>query len=297
MIFIASNKHSRARIGGLLALLVFALLLPSCAITTLAYNQAPSLIYWYLDSYVDFNSAQSLQVKEHLAALQDWHRQSQLPAYVETLQKLKTQMPEDMTASQVCDVLSDVKGKVVAIADRLAPAVAPPATSLTPEQLTHMERMFEKSNATYRDDFIEDPPNSSRTKRYKDAISRAEKLYGSLSAKQLEVVRRSIDESRFDPRLEYAENLRRQRDIIKTLRSTHALALEEARVPVHGVLKRSIDSPDPGYREYVEKLTQDSCRNIADLHNSTSPRQRQKAIDVLADYERYFTILSYEKNK
>lgn len=295
MIFIASNKHSRARIGGLLALLVFALLLPSCAITTLAYNQAPSLIYWYLDSYVDFNRTQSLQVKEHLAVLQDWHRQSQLPAYVETLRKLKAQVPEDMTARQVCDVLSDVKGKVVSTADRFAPAVATLATSLTPEQLTHMGRMFEKGNATYRDDFIETSPNRSRTKRYKDAVSRAEKLYGSLNAKQLEIVRRSIDESRFDPKLEYAENLRRQRDVIQTLRSTHTFSPEEARAPIQGFFERSVYSPDLEYREYVEIITQDSCRNIADLHNSTSSEQRQKAIDVLADYEWDFTILSHKK--
>ena len=54
---------------------------------------------------------------------------------------------------------------------------------------------------------------------------------------------------------------------------------------MRALFERSLDSPNPAYRSYQEKLTQDGCKTFANLHNSTSGVQRGQAIEKLRRYE------------
>ena len=272
-------------------MLLIAGFLQACSFVKVAYNQGPELAYLYLDSYVDFNGAQTIQIKDELAKLQAWHRRTQLPLYIDTLQKFQRQIPSSMDASQACELFADVRHKLMAVYDYAEPAVLAIAGTLSPEQLTRMERKFAKGNADYVDDFIEATPKASRKKRYKQAVSRAEMLYGSLGDKQLDVIGQSIDQSRFDARLAYAERLRRQRDALESLRllaagaSAGADTPEKTRTVIRALFDRSINSPSAAYREQLEKMTLDACKGFADLHNSTTPAQRTRAIEILKGYE------------
>ncbi|MES2912563.1 MAG: DUF6279 family lipoprotein [Pseudomonadota bacterium] len=289
------SKLGRApRIIGLLAL---ALLLNACSAIKIAYNQAPELAYWYLDGYVDFNGNQMVQVKDELARLQAWHRQSQLPIYVDTLQKLQQEVPASMSSERICTVYSDVRLKLMAVSDRAEPAIAALATSIEPQQITQMEKRFEKSNREYREDYIEASAKSSRKKRYKQALERAEMLYGRLDDAQRELLGKNIDQSHFDARLFYAERLRRQRDAVQTLKTLIAArqsgtqSPEKTKAAVRGVMDRSFNSPDAAYRSYQEKFTRDGCKDLAEFHNTTSAAQRAHAVKTLAKYEQDMKIL------
>ena len=281
----------RYRIIKLLGLLLLAGVLQACSFVRVAYNQAPELAYLYLDSYVDFNGTQSIQIKDELTKLQAWHRRTQLPLYIDTLQKFQRQIPSGMDAAQACELFADVRRKLLAVSDHAEPAVVALAGSLSPEQLTRMERKFAKGNADYVDDFIEATPKASRKKRYKRAVSRAEMLYGSLGDQQLDVIGQSIDQSRFDARLLYAERLRRQRDALESLRllvaskSAGTDTPEKTRTVIRALFDRSINSPSAVYREQLEKMTLDTCKSFAGLHNSTTPAQRARAVENLKGYE------------
>ena len=49
---------------------------------------------------------------------------------------------------------------------------------------------------------------------------------------------------------------------------------------------RANQSPNPAYRAYSDKLTQESCVSFSLLHYSTTPEQRARAVRRLAAYER-----------
>ncbi len=288
----------RCRIIGLSGLVLAACLLQACSAVKIVYNQAHELAYWYLDGYVDFNASQSLLLKEELAKLQVWHRQTQLPGYIETLQKLKQKMPGEIDAAQACEVFFDVRRKLVAVSDQAEPAVLALAATLNPDQLARMERKYAKGNADYVEDFIEATAKASRNKRYKRAVNRAEMLYGRLDDKQLGLIGRAIEQSRFDVRLSYTERVRRQRDTVQTLRTIAATpaaiaaSTATSRSAFRGLFERSLNSPNIEYREYLEKLTQDNCRSFADLHNSTTEAQRRKAVEIINGYELDLKALS-----
>jgi hypothetical protein len=42
----------------------------------------------------------------------------------------------------------------------------------------------------------------------------------------------------------------------------------------------------------MDKLTHDSCATLAELHNSTTPAQRHKAVETLQRYEQDFRALN-----
>ncbi|MES2510708.1 MAG: DUF6279 family lipoprotein [Pseudomonadota bacterium] len=286
------------RIIGLLAAGVAStLVLFGCSAVKLAYNQMPDLGYFYLDNYLDFNSAQSTQVKDELVKLQAWHRQNQLPAYVDSLQKWKTEVTADISPARACTIYSDVRRKVLTITDHAEPAIASLAGTLDQDQLAYMQKRFDKSNAEFRNDYIEAAPKASRKKRVNQAVERAEKLYGQLEDRQLALVTQSVDQSRFDPRVVYAERVRRQRDLLQSLqnvvaaKSTSAQSLDKTRAMVKAVVERTVTSPDAAFRDYSEKFTQEGCRSFADLHNATTAEQRTHAVKTLAKYEEDFRTL------
>lgn len=289
------NVSNLTRIIGLLLL---ACLLQACSAAKLAYNQAPELAYWYLDGYVDFSSEQSLQVKNDLHKLQSWHRQTQLPTYIDTLQKLQQKIPLDVNAQDACNILTDVRQKFLLLSEQAQPSVVTMLGTLTSGQIDAVARKFEKSNADFRNDYLHSPKPANQTKRYKQAVSRAEMFYGRLDDKQLTLVAQQVEKSRFNANLAYAERRRRQQDTLQALQSLlkNPTTTDQRRLTVRGLFDRAVVSPNPNYAEYVEALTQEGCKNFADLHNTTSAAQRRKAMTALIGYEQDIKTLSAQGN-
>ena len=285
------------RLLRIIGLLAFALALQACSAVKIAYNQAPSLAYLYLDGYADFNDAQTLQVKAELDKFQTWHRQTQLPSYIQLLQKTQQLMPQDITDKQSCEIYSEIRQKALVMTDFAEPAVAKQAASLRPEQLAAMERKFAKSNTTWREDYLDGSAKDIAEKRQKSAIKRADMLYGSVNNKQRALIAQQVEKSQFKAAVSYAERERRQKDILQTLSKLIASQLSSDSVSkeMRSLLARSLASPDAAYRGYLEQVTQEACASFAQLHNTTTPEQRKKAVEVLAGYEQDFRILASQK--
>jgi len=86
-------------------LLVLLFLLGGCSAMQTGYNNAPSLLYWWLDGYVDFNAGQADPVRDSLVSLQAWHRREELPAYATLLQRLQQDAGQDITPELACSQL------------------------------------------------------------------------------------------------------------------------------------------------------------------------------------------------
>ena len=163
-----------------MGLLALPVVLAACSMVRLAYNQAPDLVYWWLDGYFDFTEAQSLRVREDLAALQQWHRRNELPAYGHTLRKLQRLAPADVTPAQVCNLLETARERALALADALEPTIVALAPTFTEAQLGHIQRHFDKRNRKWREEWLDAPSTVLSTRRVKQAVERAERFYGRL---------------------------------------------------------------------------------------------------------------------
>ena len=270
----------------MLSALLLALLLPGCSTVRLAYGNAPELSYWWLDSYLDLGEAQSLKVRADLASLHTWHRASELPAYVDTLDKLQRMGAANLQPEQVCDLYGELKTRYRALLEQLELPLVALAPTLKPEQLDHLARQFDKRNRKWRAQWLDGSPAERGERHLRQFVERAEMLYGRLEEPQLVALRASLAASGFDATLNQRETLRRQQDALQTLRSLQGGAQDalQARVAVRALLARSLDSPDPAQRSYVDKLALANCRVLAALHNGATPAQRLKALETVRGY-------------
>lgn len=277
----------------IICVLLAAGAMQACSAVKIAYNQATELAFWQLDGYFDFNGMQTPKVREELARIHQWHRQTQLPGYIEALEKWQPVLAGDIDEAQACAIVDEVRNKLQAISDHAVPVAGSLVGTLQPEQLEALKRKFSKLNAEYRNDFVEGKPAALIEKRLKKAVSRAEMLYGSLDEAQVSVLRRRITQSVFDADMSLNEYRRRQRDALQSL----ALLIngqsspQQASPVMQGYFERVANSPDPAYRSYQQRLTRDSCKTFAALHNSTTAPQRAKAMQTLQSYAKDFSIL------
>ena len=281
-----------SRIIGLLAALVTLTLLPACSAVKLGYNNAPDLIYWWLDGYADLTEPQSVKVREELVRLQQWHRSNELPKIADLLQKLGQLAPGNTTPEQVCGLFSDARARIDAVITQVEPAAVALAMGLSAPQLSHIEGKYAKINAEWRDEWLAGSLAKRQAKRLKLLVERNEQFYGSLEERQIAVLRDAITHADFDPQFSYAERLRRQQDLLQTLRQTSDISSDNRLSPAQSAaalrayLDRSVNSPNPVYRARLEKESADNCTTIAQLHNSTSTEQRERAARRLAAYQR-----------
>ena len=267
-------------------------LLQGCSAIKLGYNNAPDLAYWWLDGYADLGEAQSRKLREDLARLHQWHRTSELPKIAELLQKARQLAAGTLSAEQVCGLYADARVRVDALVAQAEPAAVALISGLSAAQLSHIEAKFAKTNADWRDDWMDNGLAKRQAKRLKAAIERSEQFYGTLEERQIAVLRNAIAQSDFDPQFSYGERLRRQQDLLQTLRQMGANSgdgkpgMPQATTALRAYLERSVHSPNPAYRAHQDKDLADNCATMAQLHNSASTEQRERALRRLAAYER-----------
>ena len=280
------------RIIGLVPVILALVLLQGCSAIKLAYNNAPEFAYWWLDGYADLDEVQSLRVRDELSRLLLWHRGNELVKIAELLQKTRLLAPADTTPEQVCSLFADVRKRIDAVVVQAEAPTVEVVMSLTTAQVAHIEAKFAKNNKEWQSDWIAGGPAERQARRLKSSVERSEQFYGSLEERQVAVLRSSIQQSGFDPQLSYAEQLRRQRDMLQTLRQSTSVpggprpSAAQVTSALRATLERSINSPTPAYRAYADKALADSCKSFALLHNSTTPEQRERAVRRLAAYER-----------
>lgn len=275
--------HSASIIG----VLVASLALGGCSAVRLGYNNGPTLAYWWLDSYFDFDGAQSLRVRDDLQAVQAWHRQQELPQLVQQLKTLQAMAPKGVTSAQVCSVVVDLQTRLQVTLERVVPTIAAIAPNLQDAQLDHMAQEFIRRDRTWHEQWIDGTLTERRQRRTKQIVERAESFYGPLEPAQLAIVRDHITNSSFDGPRQLREIQRRHQDALHVLRELRKpqTNASQANAQIRALLERTLRAPDPDYRRYMDTLTTESCNAMAALHNSSNADQRKRLGQTLQDYE------------
>ncbi|MDM0111456.1 DUF6279 family lipoprotein [Variovorax sp. J22R133] len=271
----------------LLCAVLLGMALAGCSAVKIAYNNLPDISYWWLDSYVDFDSVQTPRVREQLTLLLERHRKTELPKLLVLVEKAERMAPGDITAAQVCDFSEDVRKSLLATALDAAEPGAHVAMSLSEAQLQHLQEKYAKKNAEYADDWLDKSVEKQRQKRYDSFLDRSEDFYGTLDGTQRKMLRQQIDRSIFDPRRMDAERRRRQQDALALLRGfsgNGSARVSEVQAAFVAYVKRISDPPPGPWRDYQQALLHEGCTNIAQMHNATRPEQREQAVRRIQAY-------------
>ena len=271
-------------------MVLMVLLLPAlsgCSALRLGYANGPQLAWWWIDGYFDFHREQAPQVKQALDKWFDWHRSSQLPDYVALLASARQQVLEPATPALVCRWQDRVREQFEAALARASADFADIVPGLGEAQFRHLEQKYAKLVDEMRADFLQADAAERQRESVKRAVERAERVYGSVDEAQLRVVTAGVLASPFTPELWLAERQRRQRDTLQVLRRlvTERSDRDQRMAALRALVQRTERSPNPEYRAYQLKLRDYNCALAAQIHNATTPAQRQKARDSLKGWE------------
>ena len=268
--------------------------LAGCGVLRIGYNSAVDLGYYWLDSYVDFDKAQSRRVKAELHTIHRWHRKEELPRMAELLVQAQTLVLQSPDGARLCALYDGVLQRSQALAKQAVPAAANIIPSLKPEQLATLTQAYEKSNRKMLGEW-RDAHSKGMDLRTLKSLERLEDLYGDLSAEQRNVFKARMSENGFDEQKYQYELRSRQQAVLQAFGHLRGADAATAEATLGELNKLFYESADPAYRQHHEQVLAKTCHAFAALHAQTNAAQRGHMLKRLKDYENELRSLMLQK--
>ncbi|MBA3777055.1 MAG: hypothetical protein H0X11_11545 [Betaproteobacteria bacterium] len=270
-----------------------------CSVVKLSYNNADTLTLLWLNRYVDLDAGQEAWTKDRVREFYVWHRATQLPDYAQMLLRTRTLLQSPVTKADMLALNAEMATRLDVATTKALPDLATLALQLSPEQIAHMERKFEKNNAEFRKDFLDIDTEPRQENRYKTVLWLAEFWFGRFSPEQEAVIKRASYARPLINELWLSERLARQRDLIVVLKRIQAekpspnatlALLKDQAVRATGIA----NIPNAATRAEAEAAAAHAAQLAAAIVNLTTPEQRQRAMDKLQQWADDFVALSLE---
>lgn len=286
----------RARLLFLVALMVLA---AGCSTIRFTYNHGDTLLYWWLNTYVDLDSDQSDWVKKDIDNLFQWHRATQLRDYAGLLGKMQRQLGDgNVTQDELLSDYRDIKARTELLAFKALPQLADLAMSIKPDQIAQIEQKFAKNNDKFRKEFMSGSVEDQHKARFKKAMSQFELWLGSFSRDQEAALRRASDARPLDNDVFLQERMLRQKKIVALLRRVHDQKLnkEQTMSAVHDLLREMFDRMEaPERKAFYDAYVDSTSKFILTAIKLTTPEQKQHAQKRIQGWINDFNALAQGK--
>ena len=252
-----------------------------CSSLRLAYNNGDTVLYWWLNAYVDLDRDQKGWVREDIDKLFDWHRKTQLRDYVEILRKGQKQVQGNPTQADLMADYSEIKSRTQSLLLKAAPDLADLARSLKPEQVAQMEKKFKSNNDDYRKKFLTGDQEKRQQLRYKKSMEQFELWFGSFSSEQEALIRKASDARPLDNEIWLDERSRRQRNVLALVQKVQNEKLgKEATVAlINTLIKDSFDRLEHSDRKaFFDAFENSTAQMILTVIKIATPAQKTHAV-------------------
>ncbi|NHZ65240.1 DUF6279 family lipoprotein [Massilia genomosp. 1] len=263
-----------------LCMLAVMAVLTACSGIKLAYNQGDTLLYWWLDAYVDLDSEQAPEVKQDIKELFKWHRQTQLKDYIHILTNAQRQLAGNLSKADLDADYREIMSRTELLAQKALPELTDLALSIKPEQLAHIEKKFEKNNETFRKKFVRGSVEDLQEKRFKKSMEQFDLWFGGFSKEQEVLLRKASDARPLNNQLWLDERIRRQQKIMTVLRKINKENLgKEAAAPlVQGLVKDMLArTQSPENKQFFDTYTDGTMQMILTAVKIATPEQKAHA--------------------
>ena len=275
-------------------------LLAACSSLRLAYNNGDTLLYWWLDGYVDLNSDQKDWVKRDIDKLFQWHRKTQLQDYTQLLANGQRQLAGHMTHADLAANYRDIKARTELLAYKALPELADLARTVRPEQIAQMEKKFAKNNVDFRKKFMRGDLEEQQKARFKKSMEQFDLWFGRFNAEQEAVLRKASDARLLDNTIWLDERVRRQKRIIAVLHKVQQEKLSrDATIAVlHNLIKELFDRLEaPERKAFFDTYTDQTIQLILAAVKIATPAQKAHAHKRMQGWIDDFNTLAAEPQR
>ena len=282
-----------------LFLVCLMVLVAGCSTIRFTYNHGDTLLYWWLNAYIDLDSDQSDWVKKDIDKLFQWHRSTQLRDYAGILNKMQRQLADGtVTEDELLADYRDIKARTELLAFKALPDLADLAMSIKPDQITQMEKKFAKNNADFRKKFMSGSVDDQQVARYKKAKEQFELWFGSFSREQEAQLRKASDARPLDNEVFLQERTLRQKKIVVLLRriQQEKLSKEQTMSAVHTMLRDFFDRMDaPERKAFYDAYVDNTVKFLVAGIRITTPEQKAHAQQRMQGWINDFNSLATGK--
>lgn len=277
------------------AILCLTVTLLACSAARLGYNNGETISYWWLNSYVDFDSEQKPWAKNHIDQVFAWHRKTQLKEYVHLISRMQHRDLGTVTQADLMGDYNDAKTRVLMIADRAAPELADLALSLNAEQIANIEKKFSKSNDKFRSEYLHGDIASRQEFRYKKALKQAEYWFGNFSREQEAKIRMASDARPLNNDLLMQDRVHRQQELIALLKKIQTE--KPGREATIAMLKKFTSATvdrfgNKQHQVFFDESTTATTAMVASIMHMATPRQKSYFVQTLQDWMNDFNKLA-----
>jgi hypothetical protein len=263
-----------------LFLIALMAVLAGCSSLRLAYNNGDTLLYWWIDGYVDLTSEQKGAVKEDIDKLFHWHRKTQLNDYAQLLQTAQRQLAAGATQDDLQNDFDDIKKRTESLLLKATPELAELARSLQPDQIATLERKFAANNADFRKKNMRGDREAQQRFRYKKSMEQFELWFGSFSSEQEAAIRKASDARPLNNEIWLDERTRRQNNILAAVRKVQSekLSQEATQTLIQGLIKDGFQRLETSDRKaFFDSYEAANLQLVLKVINIATPAQKAHA--------------------
>ena len=270
-----------------------AVALGGCTAVRLAYNNADTLVRYMATDYVDLEPPQADEFKTRLARFHAWHRARELPAYAAFLTDAGGRLEKGIAEADVAWASAQLRAYYRRLVAQAVQEAAPVLVSLSPAQITDMEKKLADINAKFaREHHLEDQGKRVR-RNARQMHKQFDDWMGSLSDAQEERIERFVREHDALSLARFEDRKRRQREGVMLIRSERDPASLASR------LTELLANPDAGrtteLRAALARYEAELGRLVVEIDRGATPEQRSHAVRRVARYANDFHVLAAQK--
>ncbi|GAC28167.1 DUF6279 family lipoprotein [Brumicola pallidula] len=167
------------------------LFLSGCS-TKFVYKNVDWLIYWYIDDFVELTNQQEKVVDVKLASWLAWHKDSELPIYLEHLNELSGDIrTQQMSLDKIDYHRQKAADHWIRLKTKIIPDLVSMAPLLSQDQVDSMFKEIDKINkedAEERDELLAKTPEKRQTESVKRNTRNLKRWLGKLNDEQEQLV-------------------------------------------------------------------------------------------------------------
>ncbi len=271
-------------------------LLAGCAgMTRLAYDNADTLVQSVAQEYFDFDAAQSRDLKARLQRFHEWHRINELPLYAAFLSGADRRFARGITTDDVTWAFDTMRARYRFLAARAIEEGAPLLATLSPAQVSVLERKLGDNNEKYARNFIlPDEPRRVRAQARR-MLQSMRQWTGDVTHEQQALIEDFARAHDRQTRLRFEDRVRWQNEALALLRQrlpAKELAPRLAKLFTDPEARRSQE-----FRREDRRWQEDFGRLLVELNGTLSRIQRAHVAQRLESYASDFTALAARTGK
>ena len=271
-----------------------ALILTACSTLQLAYNYAPGLIAYRMNTYLNLDDKQQALLDQELATFAVWHDEK-LPRYSTTLNQWANRLssPEPFSSTEILSIQETIEQQLQTLGARAAVQLAQLLVTLGPQQLKQLQTKFKDSNDEYVSDYLKNADRPANVKkRHTRVTKRFEDWLGPLTPQQKNILISVSDRRAPIITAWYEERQLRQQALIGLIQAQNNAQPFQAQEALEDYLKSLSRYREPMLDAQRDTLRAEWAQATAEILNLASPEQKRFLQKKLRGYAQDFAALT-----